>query len=157
MESTIENPGIDTRADNDRREKMASPFSIYRLRGRRRQLRREDYESTVAGHLDIYHSRLVKLAALIMLLSAFDAHNTLTLLQGGATELNPFMDGLVNHNILVFVGIKVLLTFLGVVVLVGYHDHRMFGLFKTDKILYALLFFYSVLIGYELVPIFLLI
>ncbi len=100
-------------------------------------------------YVDLYEPRLLIVATLIMLLSVSDAFFTLQLIARGAIELNLFMQLLLVSNTFDFIFYKVLLTALSTLFLVIHHNFLVLGLFKTEKILYALLFAYSALTLWE--------
>ncbi|HEV7716576.1 MAG TPA: DUF5658 family protein, partial [Steroidobacteraceae bacterium] len=99
--------------------------------------------------VDWHHPQWLAVAMLTLLLSVADAFFTLTLLQRGAYEANPFMEPLVHGSPLVFAIIKIGLTAGGVVVLIVLARARLFGSIPVSFILYGVLFAYAVLVGYE--------
>ena len=60
----------------DRRKQPASPFHVQRLMGRRRQVRREEGVHSPLQHVDVFQPQVFKIALLIMIFCALDAHNT---------------------------------------------------------------------------------
>jgi len=86
----------------------------------------------------------------IVLLSCIDAALTLTLMERGAYELNPFMAPIVGGSPLVFTLVKVGLTAGGVVLLTLAARLRAFGRIPVSFFLYAVLVGYGTLIVYEL-------
>lgn len=138
----------DRRQHTDRRKKTVSPFSLIRLRGKRRAIVRSD-DADGAKHLDWYQSKYLLLSIAILVLCGIDGHNTLALLQLGGRELNPFMDILIKKDITLFVIGKFALTGLGMIFLVAYHHHR-FLFFRVRHSLYFVLTIYIILIGYQL-------
>ena len=87
---------------------------------------------------------------LITLLSCVDAALTLTLLQHGAYEVNPFMAPIVGDSPLVFTLVKVFLTASGVVMLTLAARIRAFGRIPVSFVLSGVLAAYAVLVIYEL-------
>ena len=85
----------------------------------------------------------------ILLLCGADAILTLTLIAGGATEINPFMAPLVGGSGHAFVLWKFGLTAAGVVLLTVLARLRFMGR-AVGVILYIVLGLYVILIGYEL-------
>lgn len=118
------------------------------FRARRQAQRRGGNANTL---VDVYESRLLYIVLAIMLLSCADAFFTLQLLQLGAVELNTFMAILIERDLVSFVGFKLALTGLALVLIVIYKNFRIFGRIRVSQLLWLVLFGYSVLILYELV------
>jgi hypothetical protein len=139
----------DRRQLSDRRR----DFIFYSWRqlfgGRRKHLRRSTDHKKL--HIDYYEPKLLLIVSTIFVLSFTDAWFTLTLLKRGSTELNPLMDLLISHGIRHFVGYKMALTGLSLVLLVMGHNIRIFGNFRIYHLLWLFLGVYGLLIGYELV------
>jgi len=134
----------------DRRTQEISPFSHYRLLGRRRELRRGDGEEAAVENLDLYPRRFMAVAVSLMLLCLMDAINTLHLLNRGASEINPVMDLLIQQDPQLFIMCKLLLTGLGMIMLMAYHNARISIGIRVRSILYGALFCYAMLILYQL-------
>jgi hypothetical protein len=117
------------------------------LHPRRRGPRRSDEASFVA--VDWHHPQWLGIAILIVLLSCVDAFLTLTLLDHGAYEANPFMAPLVSGSPLAFALVKVGLTGGGVVVLTVLAGMKAFRRIPISALLYALLIGYAMLVAYE--------
>ncbi len=138
------------RRKRDRRGQFR-PFNIYAISGRRQGQRRakETSFSDSERREDAYPPGLLFVTLAILLLCALDAHNTLTILNLGGTEVNPLMDFLIQTDLHLFVAGKFALTGLGILLFVGYHHVRLWKLLKVRYILYALLVVYLTLIGYQ--------
>ena len=115
---------------------------------RRRGSRREGEQSFSA--VDWHHPQWLAVAILTLIMCVADALLTLTLLQRGAYEANPFMEPLVHGSPLAFATIKFGLTASGLVVLILLARVRVFRSVPVAVILYGVLLAYAVLIGYEL-------
>jgi Domain of unknown function (DUF5658) len=102
------------------------------------------------GDLDWHHPQWLAVGMLIVLLSSIDAALTLTLIQQGAYEVNPFMAPIVGGSTLVFTVIKVGLTAGGVVLLTLVARMRAFGKVPVSFVLYGVLLGYGALVVYEL-------
>ncbi|HKT71717.1 MAG TPA: DUF5658 family protein [Steroidobacteraceae bacterium] len=137
----------DRRSRIDRRRRTVYALLYGSLRPRRRRPRR-DGDVRLAG-LDWHHPQWLAVAVLILLLSCADAGLTLTLLQQGAYEANPFMSKLVGGSALAFTAVKVSLTGGGVVVLTLLVRSRAFGVIRVSWMLYLVLAGYAGLIFYE--------
>ncbi|MFC1602630.1 DUF5658 family protein [Pseudomonadota bacterium] len=138
-----------SRRTTERRTQEISPFSHYRLLGRRRELRRNSGEEAVAEHLDLYPRRFMAVAVSIMLLCLMDAINTLYLLERGASEVNPVMDLLIQQSPQLFIMCKLLLTSLGMIMLMAYHNAKISIGIRVRSLLYAVLVSYAALIVYQ--------
>lgn len=134
----------------DRRRPQHSLFHIHGLRGRRRRYRRQEDAINAQLSLDWHPPHLFYLTLGIMLLSVADAHNTLQLLQLGAQEMNLLMDYLIRRDIDLFVTVKLAMTAVCLVVLVGYHHLSLFKRLKIRHILYSIFALYAGLISYEI-------
>jgi len=120
----------------------------YAWRGRRVTPRR-DGENAEMG-TDIYEPQLFVLAIGILLLSAADATFTLILLASGhAWEANPLMRALIQHDVQIFVNLKMALTAGGLLFMVACADMRLLRLMRVRNIMLGLLFVYSGLVAYE--------
>ncbi len=133
----------------DRRTQNSSPFSHYRLLGRRRESRRNNIKEAVADDSDLYPKRFMVVAVSLMLFCFMDAINTLHLLNLGASEANPVMDLLIQKSPQLFIMCKLLLTGLGVIMLMAYHNERISIGIRVRSILYGVLLCYILLILYQ--------
>ena len=115
---------------------------------RRRIAPRRDGERHVVV-TDWFHPQWLAVGILILLLCSADAILTLTLINLGANEVNPFMAPLVNGSGHGFAYWKFGLTAMGVVVLTVLGRLRFFGK-AVGWVLYGVLGMYCVLVGYEL-------
>ena len=140
-------PEAERRAGRDRRRSTLRALLIGSFRQRRRRPRRDNERPLAA--LDWHHPQWLAVGLLIMLLSAADAFMTLTLLDLGATEANPFMERVIVGSGGQFGWWKMALTSGGVVLLVLLARMRAFGRIPVAVILYSVLAGYIVLVGYE--------
>jgi hypothetical protein len=136
------------RAGEDRRRNVLHALVVGSFNPRRRRPRREREHHIAA--LDWHHPQWLAVAMLIVLLSVTDALLTLTLLNLGAHEANPFMAPLVGRGGYGFVAWKFGLTAGGVVLLTLVARMRVFGRIPVAMLLYTLLALYALLICYEL-------
>jgi hypothetical protein len=114
---------------------------------RRRGPRRDDDLSFTA--VDWHHPQWLAVAMLTLLLCSADALLTLTLLAHGAVEANPFMEPLVGGSPLTFTLVKMGLTSSGIVTLILLARVRILRRIPVSFLLYAVLFGYAALVGYE--------
>lgn len=116
--------------------------------GNRRDGRRTSDQ--LGYYVDRFESQLLYIALGIMLLSATDAVFTLRLLQMGATEVNPFMDVLIDIDQGLFAFVKLLITAFGVIILVIHVKFRLFRVLNTGIFLYGIFPAYLLLVIYEI-------
>jgi Domain of unknown function (DUF5658) len=114
---------------------------------RRRGARRGEDRSVTAT--DWHHPQWLAVTILILLLCSVDAILTLTLIDAGGTELNPFMRSLLLGDGRGFAFWKLGLTSAGVVTLVLLARLRAFGRLPVGPVLYVILAVYSGLVSYE--------
>jgi hypothetical protein len=140
--------GAERRVGVDRRE-----FSLRTLLGGGLQARRR-HGRRASDHglpiVDWHDPHLLAVSMSILLLSSADAWLTLMLLTRGATEANPFMAALIQRDLAIFTGAKMLLTGLGVALLVVLARVRVAGPLRAWHLLYVVLAGYGWLIAYEL-------
>ena len=136
------------RRSGERRHQILRALLQGHLWQRRRQLRRGG--TTQLGAIDWHEPQWLAAALLIMLLSVADAMLTLTLLNRGATELNPLMRMVVMGSDRSFVYLKMGITAITVTMLVLLIRVRTFGRQLAGPLLLLTAVSYSLLIGYEL-------
>jgi hypothetical protein len=140
------NPFV-ARSNSDRRTASFPNFKYWGRRGRRRQIRRcSDQTET---YLDWYPTSLLWVTVVVVGLCAADAALTLTLLQRGAVEINPFMAMLIDTSSVLFVGVKMAVTGLGLIYLVVHQNFTVLGVLRVRKLVYASLGLYVGTLGYE--------
>lgn len=135
---------------HDRRKNMPffCPFHLGIKAGGRKAERRELRGKPV--YVDSYPGRLVLCTSLILLLSALDAFLTLNILAKGGEELNWFMAMLLEDSVEKFVGFKLALTAMALILLAIHHDVQIVKNFRVRYFKYLILSGYGVLIGYEI-------
>ena len=138
---------IERRDRSDRRTPSLKGFLYGLFRARRRGPRRA--ENYLSHYSDWYDVKLLVLSLSLLLLSCLDAAMTMKLLSLGAVELNPIMDELLRQGTKYFVGIKIAVTALCVVVLVAHNRFRLFNFIRVDIILLTAVFIYLGLVTYE--------
>jgi len=131
-----------------RREKSLFAFLYGNFHPRRRRSRR-----SIDDHryiFDWHEPHLLYVALAIVLLSCTDALFTLNLLNIGAYEANPLMNGMLQISVDRFLRVKIGLTAVSVVVLVFAAQSQFLGRFRVVNLLYMACFIYAALILYEL-------
>ena len=137
------------RAASDRRAFSWRTVLFGFLRSRRHSPRRGDEGDVI--FLDWHHPWLFFLSVGIMLLSTADAFLTLTLLQNGMIEANPFMASMLGQGGAAFAVSKVVMTGTGILILVFLAKFRFMNRFRTGLFLTFFFSFYCCLVCYEIV------
>ncbi len=140
--------GVNRRENEERRtyslKTLTRAFSSpRRFNGRRSSDRRFPV-------LDRFESGVGFLAIGLMILSVMDSIFTLTLIANGGTEVNPFMNWLLQINVALFVGVKMFLTAIAAILLVAMGNVLVFRRFRARSILAGAVGLYCGLIVYEL-------
>lgn len=102
------------------------------------------------GYVDYYSGHLMLCTVAILCLSLLDAFFTLNILANGGEELNWFMAVLIEDSVEKFIGFKLALTSLALILLVIHHNVQLTQRIRVRHLKYMILAGYSVLIGYEL-------
>ena len=135
----------------ERRQTQTHPWlNIHCLRGRRRRHRRESDAYNPTLNLDWHHPHLLFITLATLFLCFADAHNTLELIWDGAVEVNGFMDILINKSATMFMWVKLSLTAVCLIILVGYQHFTILNRIRVRYLLYSVFSIYVGLIGYEL-------
>lgn len=100
--------------------------------------------------LDWHAAHLLAVSIGILILCVADAFLTLTLISGGAIEVNPVMAPLVGGNVEVFVRLKMAATGCGVMLLVFLARYRFLRVIRVELILYGVLGAYILLLAHEI-------
>lgn len=140
--------GVNRRENEERRSYSLRTLSACLVSPRRFNGRRSaDRRFPV---MDKFESGVGFLAIGLMILSIMDSVFTLTLIANGGTEVNPFMNWLLQINVVAFVGVKMLFTGLAAVLLVAVNNVLVFKKFRARTLLGAAVGLYCGLIVYEL-------
>ena len=148
-EAVADSSVMDRRLAEERREFSWRTVFFGFLRSRRHSPRRDDDGDVI--FLDWHHPWLFFLAVGIMLLSCADAFLTLTLMQHGMIEANPFMAGMLGAGGSAFAVSKVVMTGTGILILVFLAKARFMNRFRTGLFLTFFFSFYCCLVCYEIV------
>ena len=144
----IEQGSIPVSRGPDRRRATLRALWVGNFHRRRMGPRRGDDRSI--ANSDWHHPQWLAVSILILLMCIADALLTLTLMDDGASELNPVMEQLLEGPGRSFALWKIGLTASGVVVLVLLARLRTLGRIPVGAILYVVLGGYGTLIAYEL-------
>jgi hypothetical protein len=131
----------------DRRRRVWWSVLYGNFKPRRRAPRRED--GARFHSVDWHSPHLLAVAMGILLLSVADAFMTVTLLSGGADEVNPVMAAVVYHSAAQFAALKMAMTGFGVMLMVYHARYRFMRVLRVELVLYAILVGYAGLLGYE--------
>ena len=85
----------------------------------------------------------------ILILSVVDAFLTVTLMSGGAVEVNPVMAAVMGHDIGVFAILKIAMTGVCVMLMVFLARYRFMRVIRVELLLYGVLLTYLFLVGHE--------
>jgi len=141
--------GINSRFDvAERRDYSLETLKSQILSPRRMIGRRsEDRKFPV---LDQFDSGLFTLAMSLLCLSIMDSMFTLQILAHGGTEVNPFMNAMLQINLWAFMATKMILTAVPAVLLVATANLKVFGFIRCRSVLAIAVGGYTALIMYEL-------
>lgn len=134
----------------DRRRPHLRAFFCAFYKTRRRAERRDVFRNVQQYYSDHYDLNSATAALAMMLLCIVDSVLTLTLLERGASELNPMAALLLNHGSIWFFSVKYLLTGLCVVTLVMHTRIGVFGM-RGYHLLQLSILFYLLLVNYQVV------
>jgi Domain of unknown function (DUF5658) len=141
---------INERRDRpDRRRRLWWSVVYGSFNPRRRRPSRRTDESRYHG-LDWHSANLWAVSVAILILCVADAFLTVTLMSGGAVEVNPVMALFVGNNVAVFAGLKMAVTGIGILLLVFLARYRFMRLVRVDVILYCVLIAYVALLFHEI-------
>jgi hypothetical protein len=142
-------PALERREAPDRRKRTFRALIHGSFSPRRRGPRRAG--AVGAADVDLHHPQWLGVTLVVMLLSCADALLTLTLINHGAIEINPFMAKLVYGSGHGFAAWKIGLTAAGLIVLavLARVRVRLFGRLPAGAVLYLLLAGYVMLVSYE--------
>lgn len=141
-------PDGERRAASERRHRVWWSVVYGSFKPRRRQDPRRLDESRYHA-VDWHSAHLLAVSIGILLLSAADAFMTVTLLSGGAIEVNPVMAAVIYKSASLFAILKMAMTGLGVTVLVFLARYRFMKVVRVELVMYAIFLVYSTLLGYE--------
>ncbi len=129
---------------SDRRRQPTPIFSRYAISGGRREGGRRVLED-VNTFVDRYGAKLFVMVIAVVLLNLADAYFTLLFLSYGGTELNPVVDQVLRHSVMLFV----LLKTLGIGICVAFLTVA--SKFRVARVgLWTVLTGYTVLLGWHL-------
>ena len=134
------------RVGRDRRQTTLRSFVQGGFTPRRRSGRRAGEHHLP---IDWHEPYLLFLSIMILLMSVADAFLTLTLLMGGAREVNPFLRFVLDEHPQLFALIKMGLTGTGVLVLVAVARARFFRIMRVGTVLQGVFVAYVALMAYE--------
>jgi len=137
---------VERRVAHDRRSTTLGTFLRGGVTPRRRNGRRADEQHLP---IDWHEPYLLFLSVTILLLSVVDAFLTVTLITGGAQEVNPLLEFVLRVRPELFAATKMGLTGAGVLVLVAVARARLFRVMSVGIVLQGVFVVYVALIAYE--------
>jgi hypothetical protein len=144
----VSHGGCERRDRPDRRERLLWSIVYGSFNPRRRRPPRRQDDSRFHS-LDWHSSHLLAVSIGILLLSVADAFMTVTLMAGGAVEVNPLMAAVVCKSAAAFAAVKMAMTGVGVMLMVMLARYRFMRWVRVDVAMYALLLGYLALLSYE--------
>jgi len=140
---------FDRRVLPDRRESPTPIWAPLRIGGMRTNARRAADRGR-AFYVDRFSALMLAMIVTLLLACIADAAITICLVNAGHGELNPLMDVLLQRGVLTFFVGKYLLTAVGLVALLVFKNHFLFGTrFRVGYAIPVLLGVYTVLIAYQ--------
>ncbi len=139
---------VDKRDNEERRNytfrTLRQTFSNPRRMKGRRSL---DRRYPITDNIDVGAACL---GIALIILSVLDSLFTLTIIANGGTEVNPFMNAVLQKSVTAFTVVKMLLTGIPAILLVVTANLLLFKRWRSRSILAALVGLYLGLIAYEL-------
>jgi len=136
------------RSGTERREYSFSTLANCTVAPRRMQGRRRDDRNYAI--LDRFDAGVVTMTISLVILSIMDSLFTLTILSRGGTEVNPFMNMILQHSVWAFSSVKMLLTAVPAVLLAATGNLLMYGRIRGRTLLAVFVGAYLGLIVYEI-------
>ena len=137
-----DNVFVERRSISDRRNKSGISMRSLLFGGRRKSIRRfEDKQKLF--YVDQYSQRHFGAIVLILFLSVIDAILTMVLINHGATEINPIMAYYLNVGPYTYLGVKYMLTSVGLMVVLMLRN-----IFMRPLRIYAGSLFYYLLVAF---------
>src|ERR1700677_985054 len=140
---------FERRSRPDRRQSIWWSFLYGSVRPRRRRVGRRTDDGRFQP-TDWHAAHLWAVSVGILTLSIVDAFLTVTLMSGGAVEVNPVMAAVMGHDIGVFAILKIAMTGLCVMLMVFLARYRFMRVVRVEVLLYGVLLTYLLLVGHEL-------
>jgi uncharacterized protein DUF5658 len=137
------------RARPDRRQRIWWAFLYGSVRPRRRYVGRRTDDGRFQA-ADWHGAHLWAVSVGILILSVVDAFLTVTLMSGGAIEVNPFMAAVMGHDIETFAVLKIAMTGVCVMLMVFLARYRFMRVVRVEVLLYGVLLTYLFLVGHEM-------
>lgn len=141
--------GFERRTRSDRRQRIWWAFLYGSVRPRRRRVGRRTDDGRFQA-TDWHGAHLWAVSVGILILSVVDAFLTVTLMSGGAVEVNPFMAAVMGHDIGVFAILKIAMTGVCVMLMVFLARYRFMRVIRVELLLYGVLLTYLFLVGHEM-------
>ena len=141
--------GLERRSRPERRHRIWWAFFWSSIRPRRRRVARLADDGRFQP-TDWHGAHLWAVSLSILILSLVDAFLTVTLMSGGAIEVNPIMAAVMGHDIGVFAILKIAMTGVCVMLMVFLARYRFMRVVRVEVLLYGVLLTYLFLVGHEM-------
>ena len=141
--------GSERRGRPDRRQRIWWAFLYGSVRPRRRYVGRRTDDGRFQA-TDWHGAHLWAVSVGILILSVVDAFLTVTLMSGGAIEVNPIMAAVMGHDIGTFAVLKIAMTGVCVMLMVFLARYRFMRVVRVEVLLYGVLLTYLFLVGHEM-------
>ena len=141
--------GFERRSRPERRHRLWWAFLYGAIRPRRRRVGRRTDDGRFQP-TDWHGAHLWAVSVGILILSVVDAFLTVTLMSGGAVEVNPVMAAVMGHDIGVFAILKIAMTGACVMLMVFLARYRFMRVVRVEVLLYGVLLTYLFLVGHEM-------
>jgi Domain of unknown function (DUF5658) len=141
--------GSERRGRPDRRQRIWWAFLYGSVRPRRRYIGRRTDDGGFQA-TDWHGAHLWAVSVGILILSVVDAFLTVTLMSGGAIEVNPIMAAVMGHDIGAFAILKIAMTGVCVMLMVFLARYRFMRVVRVEVLLYGVLLTYLFLVGHEM-------
>jgi hypothetical protein len=141
--------GFERRSRPDRRHRIWWAFLYGAIRPRRRHVGRRNDDGRFQP-TDWHGAHLWAVSLSILILSVVDAFLTVTLMSGGAVEVNPVMAAVMGHDMEVFAILKIAMTGVSVMLMVFLARYRFMRVVRVELLLYGVLLTYLFLVGHEM-------
>lgn len=149
--STIGDTVSRERRSKSERRSIRGAFRLAaKKEGLRRRTGRRDEDLDRGYYTDRHDAPLLLIAMSVLLFAALDAILTLQLIAYGATELNPLMRLLIDVDVYLFAWFKMSLTAVVLIIAVSHANYRLFGLWRTRRVLLLALWVYVGLVAYQI-------
>jgi len=138
------------RLQSDRREKYFKSF-LYSFFMRRRKNQRRQADQVANTFVDTHELRLAVVFIITLFFCIADALLTLYIIEKGGEEINPFMQFLMDKDVMLFFWAKFAITSFGMLFLISHKHFTFCRVINGYHMLYAIAAMYMILVNYEVI------